>query len=123
MNIFYSILAKLIEKEEYFKFQYDDLENKKNVDQIDQELNTDPNFQQYVFSSEEYFQNFTNLTENIKKPVLVIAGDNDNAIGPKQYLNFKFSKSKIQVLHSSHHPYIENRFEFKDAILNFINGR
>ncbi|RDW15121.1 alpha/beta fold hydrolase [Oceanobacillus chungangensis] len=108
MDIFYSILSKLMEKEEYFKFQYANLKNKKIVDKIDEGLNSDPKFQQYVFSSDEYFQDFTSLTEQINRPVLVIAGKLDEAVGPDHHQNFKFKNPKIRVLLSSHHPYIGN---------------
>jgi len=120
MEKYYSILTELIEKEEYFKFQYVDLENKRNMDEIDEGLNTDVNFQQYVFSSKEYFQDFTTLTNEIIKPVLVLAGEYDNAVGPNHHRSFKFKNSEVRVLKSSHHLYIENQLEFKDAILNFV---
>jgi proline iminopeptidase len=119
MDTFYSILSKLMEKEEYFRFQYVDLENKKIVDKIDEGLNSDPNFQHYVFSSEEYFQDFTSLTKYLTRPVLVIAGIFDGAVGPGHHHTFEFKNPKVRILESSHHPYIENQLEFKDAILNF----
>lgn len=120
MDTFYSILSKLMEKEEYFKFQYMDLENKKYVDKIDEGLKSDPNFQLYVFSSEEYFQDFSSLIEQLSRPVLVIAGKYDDAVGPTHHHTFKFKDPKVRLLESSHHPYIENQLEFKDAILYFI---
>jgi len=121
MDSYFSILIQLLDKERYFKFQYMDFENKKSVDLMDQHgLNSDPMFQQYVFSSEEYFQDFTLLSNNILKPVLIIAGDYDDAVGPKHQQLFNFPKFKIRVISGSHHPYIENQLEFKDAILNFV---
>lgn len=122
MDTFYSILSRLIEKEEYFKFQYIDLKNKIIVDKIDEGLISDLRFQQYVFSSDEYFQDFTSLTEQINRPVLVIAGRFDDAVGPGHHQTFKFKNPKIRILLSSHHPYIENQLEFKDAILNFAKA-
>ncbi|HWL24348.1 MAG TPA: alpha/beta hydrolase [Ureibacillus sp.] len=119
MDTFYSILSKLMEKEEYYKLQYVDLENKKIVDKIDEGLYSDPNFQHFVFSSEEYFQDFTLLTEHLTKPVLVITGKFDYAVGPGHHHTFKFKYPKLSILESSHHPYIENQLEFKEAILNF----
>lgn len=122
MEKFFAILTRLVEKEEYFKFQFVDLANKKNVDTIDKTLDSDPKFQQYVFSSEEYFQDFTSLTEQIDKAVLVIAGEFDDAIGPNHHNSFKFKQSQVLVLKSSHHPYIENQVEFNQAILHFVNS-
>lgn len=120
MDIFYSTLSELMEKDAYFTLQYVDLENKKLVDQIDEGLNSDPNFQQYVFTSDEYYQDFTLLTKQISKPVLVITGEFDDAVGPEHYRTFKFKQAEVQILESSHHPYIEYQAEFRDAILEFI---
>lgn len=123
MGTYYTILLQLLEKEEYFKFQYMDIEIKNKVDVIDQAgLNSDPNFQQYVFSSDEYFQDFISITESIHKPVLVITGEYDHAVGPTHHLLFDFPKSEVEVLNSGHHPYIESRFEFKNAIQPFVKG-
>ena len=122
INTYYSILIKLLEKDEYFKFQYKNLDNKQNVDLIDQEgLNSDPGFQRYVFSSKEYFQDFTTLTENILKPVLVIAGKDDHAVGPNHQQLFRFPNAELKILNSGHHPYIENQSEFKAAVLDFVH--
>jgi proline iminopeptidase len=120
MNLFYATLTKLIEKEEYFKFQFVDLDKKYIVDELDKGSKTDPNFQKFVFSLEEYFQDFTSLTNKITKPVLVIAGEHDDAVGPTHHQKFKFKNQQVRLLKSSHHPYIEDQLEFKDAILNFV---
>lgn len=121
VDTFYFILKELLIKGDYFKLQFLEKENKKQLDLIDQSLQSDPNFQQYVFSSKEYFQDFTLLTKNIKKPVLVITGEFDDAIGPEHYLSFKFENIVIHKIKSSHHPYIENQIEFKNIIEDFIH--
>lgn len=121
VDTFYFILKELLIKGDYFKLQFLEKENKKQLDLIDQSLQSDPNFQQYVFSSKEYFQDFTLLTKNIKKRVLVITGEFDDAIGPEHYLSFKFENIVIHKIKSSHHPYIENQIEFKNIIEDFIH--
>ena len=111
-------------EDEYFRFQYIHIENKNKVDAIDQdELNSDPNFQQYVFSSDEYFQDFISITESIHKPMLVITGEYDHAVGPNHYQLFCFPKSEVTVLKSGHHPYIETQLEYKNAVLQFVKGQ
>ncbi|MHA3225835.1 alpha/beta fold hydrolase [Globicatella sulfidifaciens] len=120
MDSYFSILTQVLDKEVYYKFQFTNLENKKRVDLIDQYgLNSDPKFQQYVFSSGEYLQDFTSLSSDILKSVLIIAGEDDNAVGPKHHQLFNFPNSKTSVIDGSHHPYIENQLKFRDAILNF----
>ena len=120
MHTYYTVLSMLLEKEQYFTLQYTDLHNKNFVDNIDEELATDPNFQRFVFSSKEYFQDFTLQTPKIKAPVLIIAGEYDDAVGPV-HQKFKFKNQKIHLLKTAHHPYIENQQEFKHAVLNFID--
>lgn len=67
-------------------------------------------------------EDFTTLTNEINKPVLVIAGEYDDAVSPNHHRLFKFKNSEVRVLKSAHHPYIENQLEFKDAIIKFVNG-
>ncbi|SES63157.1 proline iminopeptidase [Oceanobacillus limi] len=121
METFYSILGQLMEKQAYFTFQYMDRNHKAAVDELDEGLDSDPAFQEYVFSSEEYFQDFTSLTKTITKPVLVIAGEFDDAVGPNHHKAFEFPNRQVCLLKGSHHPYIENRQAFKKAVLNFIS--
>ncbi len=120
MEDFYFILSKLTEREVYFKFQYADLRNKNIVDKIDKDLESDPGFQKHVFSSEEFFEDFTLLTEKITLPVLVIVGKFDDAVGPEHHQTFKFINQEVHILSGSHHPYIENQTGFKKAILDFV---
>lgn len=91
------------------------------MDAIDQAgLNSNLNFQLNVFSSDEYFQDFTILSKHIFKPVLVITGEYDHAGGPNHHNKYRFPKAKIQTIYGGHQPYIENQTAFKDAILHFI---
>lgn len=103
------ILLKLVEKEDYFKFQFIDLKNKEIIDGIDEDMSSDP-----------HFQDFSLMTKEINKPVLIIAGEFDDAVGPHHHQSFKFRNSKVIVLESSHHPYTENQLEFKEAILDVV---
>ncbi|WP_232225603.1 alpha/beta fold hydrolase [Oceanobacillus manasiensis] len=121
MENYYEMVTSLLDNGLYFTLQYNDLEKKKEVDQIDQTgLHSDPDFQKFVFSSEEYFQDFSLLTSKISKPVLIIAGEYDDAVGPTHHHLFQFKNQIVKVLESSHHPYIENQTEFNQAILHFL---
>lgn len=123
MEIYFSILVKLIATGVYFKFQYTDLSNKAITDAIDREgLKSDPSFQQYIFSSEEFFRDFTILTNKILCPTLVVAGKYDDAVGPLHHKNFEFRNLFEVVLESSHHPYVENHMAFKKAIMDFVEN-
>ena len=121
MDDFYEMVSALLEKDLYFDFQYRNPVNKEKMDIVDQEgLASDPQFQYSVFSSEEYFENFTWMTQHIIKPVLVLGGAYDDAVGPEHYRMFRFPNAEVQVLEGSHHPYIESPTEFQQAIGHFI---
>ena len=124
MDTYYGFLTKLIEEGLYFKLQFVDIDKKKEMDIIDNEaLDSDPSFQKFVFSSVEYFQDFTLLSEEVDKPVLVIASKDDYAVGPSHHQSFKFSKMDVQVLNSGHHPYVENPEAFKKVIMDFVENK
>ncbi|WP_040982729.1 alpha/beta fold hydrolase [Oceanobacillus jeddahense] len=124
MEAYYGILSKLIEQEAYFKLQFVDIDKKKEMDAIDREgLDSDPAFQRFVFSSAEYFQDFTLLSKEIDKPVLVISGKDDYAVGPAHYQSFKFREMDVQMLKSGHHPYVENSAAFQKVIVDFAENR
>ncbi|MFD2628498.1 alpha/beta fold hydrolase [Oceanobacillus kapialis] len=123
MESYYEVLISLMEKGLYDTLQFVDVENKKAVDLVDREgLQSDPNFQQFIFSSQEYFQDFTLLTKEISKPVLVIAGEQDYAVGPKHHTSFNFHDQKVKVLRSAHHPYVEDQENFQQALSEFFFG-
>ncbi|WP_188456324.1 alpha/beta fold hydrolase [Virgibacillus oceani] len=121
MTVFYSTLEKLINSGKYFNLQFKNLGNKTEMDKLDKYLDTDPSFQQFIFSAEEYFQDFTRITDKINVPVLVITGRYDDAIGPAHHQTFKFYNSMVNVLNSKHHPYMEDPLAFNKAIAAFIN--
>ncbi|MGY0694423.1 hypothetical protein ACW2QC_16860 [Virgibacillus sp. FSP13] len=62
------------------------------MDKLDKELGTDTSFQQYIFNSEEYFQDFALATENLDLPVLVLTGKHDHAVGPDHHDTFKLQQ-------------------------------
>lgn len=67
--LFNRTLEELRKRDLYDSFQFMNPDNKKIIDRIDQSLEMKSSFQQYVFSSEEYFKDFTPLTREIEKPV------------------------------------------------------
>ncbi|KGR84385.1 alpha/beta fold hydrolase [Lysinibacillus odysseyi] len=121
IDAFYEMVSELLEKDLYFKLQYKNPANKEKMDIIDREgLASDPQFQHYVFSSGEYFEDFTVMTQHITKPVLVLTGVYDDAVGPDHYKSFRFPNAEVRILEGAHHPYVESREEFQEAIVHFI---
>lgn len=117
----FSFISRLMEKDLYYTLQFDNMDNKVLLDSIDKEgIHSDPQFQEQVLSQKQYFQDFTDLTENIVKPVLVIAGERDHSVGPTHHTTFRFSDVTTIILNSSHHPYLEDPINYRDAILTFL---
>ena len=58
------------------------------MNKLDTEIQSDPAFQQFVFSKDNFFQDFTILTKEIRQPVLIIAGKEDHAVGPHYHEYF-----------------------------------
>lgn len=120
MGKFQTVQMELLEKDMYFSLQFRDVNNKINMDEIDEDFSSIPEFQEYVFSSSDYFQDFTLVTKEIKQPVLVLASEYDHAVGPKHHYDFEFPNFILRILNSGHHPYIENPLDFQRAIRDFL---
>jgi proline iminopeptidase len=66
------------------------------------------------------FKDFIGLTKEISRPVLILSGEHDHAIGPEHYESFDFKEREICVLDCGHHPYVEKPLDFQEAILKFV---
>ena len=117
---FFSTHRKLYEADLYDGLQFVYPHNKAQLDIVDKDLSMKPYFQQAVFSSPEYFADFSLLTADITNPTLILAGKQDYAVGPHHHESFQFPYQEIEVLNGAHHPFIENREEFREAITSFI---
>jgi proline iminopeptidase len=120
LDSFYQTVHQLREKDLFYRLQFPSLIDKEKLDEIDMELQAKPDFQQYVFSTEAYFQDFREITSTVSVPVLVLSGKYDYAIGPTHQESFQFKHAVYKVLDSGHHPYIENPEEFKNVVSEFI---
>jgi proline iminopeptidase len=121
IHTFFTTAQQLIERDLFFKLQYQSLADKEKVDALDSELSARPDFQQAVFSSDEYLQDFRKVTSAISKPVLVLSGKYDHAIGPQHQVGFKFPNISFMELESGHHPYVDCPVVFTEAILDFTS--
>lgn len=116
----YKVVNKLIEKDLFYKLQYENYSSFIEVNKVDEKLSNDGKFAQYVFNSYEYFKDFTEYTDDIIIPVLIISGKEDYAIGPNHYKKFKFKNSKQCLLEGKHVLYYENTKGFEECISNFL---
>ncbi len=122
LSTFYETVQLLLEKDLFHKLQFQSIPDKETMDRIDTDIQTKPDFQQYVFSSEEYFQDFREFTVAVAAPALVLSGKYDYAIGPIHHESFHFPNAVYKVLESGHHPYVENPIAFKNTIVEFMDS-
>lgn len=120
LNSFYETVQELMEMDLFYKLQFQSLSDKQKMDKIDEELQAKPDFQQYIFSTEAYFQDFRELTSAVSAPVLILSGKYDYAIGPNHQEGFQFKNAVYKVMDSGHHPYIEDPIGFKNVVSEFI---
>ncbi|MFN4286465.1 MAG: alpha/beta fold hydrolase [Lacibacter sp.] len=77
-------------------------------------------FAQNVWNIADYFDDFTQRTPFIRCPVLVITGSRDYAIGPEQYLRFRFPHAKTVVYRGGHASFQEEPQWFTEQIFRFF---
>lgn len=115
------VVGKLLEKDIFYKLQYNDYKNFLKVNAKSGEIeNFNAAMANHAFSNNEYFANYFYLTEKITVPVLIITGNEDYAIGPDHHKNFLFPNKKVRVIQGKHMLYLENNEEFKSIIQEFV---
>lgn len=98
-------------------------DNKQNVDLLNQIDHTNPgnyDFAQKVFQINDYWKDYSKLTNKVTVPVLIIAGKKDYAIGINHYKNFNFPNKSVKKINGGHLLYFENNKEFCRTIFSFI---
>jgi proline iminopeptidase len=115
------IVNILIEKDIFYKLQYKDYNNFLRLNNVNNQIeNFNATMANQAFNNKEYFTNYFHLTKEITVPVLVIAGNEDYAVGPNHYKNFMFPNKQIEIMQGKHVLYLENNEEFKLVIKEFI---
>lgn len=117
---FFVMAEKLLDIGKYYDLQFMDRKNFKILESLDKELKHRPDFRKYVHSDPEFFKDYTQITTEISVPTLVISGKYDDAVGPDHYKKFKFPNMSVTILEDKHHPYLENKEEFRRAIQEFV---
>lgn len=120
VELFYGTAQALIEKDLFYKLQYQALVDKDKIDMVDEDFSARGNFQHSIFSSDDYFRDYRKLTSSISLPVLVLSGKYDFAIGPEHQNRFQFTNAVYQQLETGHHPYVEDPDAYSEMILRFV---
>lgn len=120
MNVFNEARQLMSKNKWEYKFLTQNEANSKKLDSIDAMKPQQWDFASKVFNYPEYLQNHTLLTAEIKIPALVIAGNEDYAIGVNHYQSFKFPKQKVHIAKGGHIYYYENNKDFYQVVTQFI---
>jgi proline iminopeptidase len=114
-----NIAFNLVRKNMYYKLQYKEYANYLRVEEIDKGiLNT--SMSEQAFNNECYFYDYSDISDKIEIPTLIIIGDRDYAIGVEHYRTFKFKNSIVKTISGKHTPYIEDPVELTTIIKSFV---
>jgi proline iminopeptidase len=111
---------KLTENNLWYKLMFRNAYEKKYSDSVTfavKDFNWE--FGNKVWGVQDYRNDFTPLTTQIKCPVLVMTGDHDFAIGPDHYKSFHFPKQTVVHYIGGHAPFQEEPQWFAEKIIDF----
>lgn len=77
-------------------------------------------FSKSAFLIDDYYKNYSALTNKIFTPILFVYGTNDKNVGVQQYLKVKFPKMLLIEVEGGHMEFIENKNDYNKAIELFI---
>ncbi len=123
MEKWQQIVTSLIEKDIFYKLQYEEYNNFIKLREVSNTIDSfNASMANQGLSNKEYFNSFFDITKKINIPVLVIAGNEDYAVGPEHHENFIFPNMKIKIISGKHMLYMENKEEVKSVIEAFIKS-
>lgn len=121
MKKWQQIVTILLEKQIFYKLQYREYNNFIKLGEVSNTIDSfNGTMSNQAFNNKEYFNSYIDITKEITVPVLVIAGDEDYAVGPNHHENFRFPNMKTKVLSGKHMLYMENQEEVKSVIEEFV---
>jgi proline iminopeptidase len=123
MKKWQQIVTILLEKQIFYKLQYREYNNFIKLGEVSNTIDSfNGTMSNQAFNNKEYFNSYFDITKEITVPVLVIAGDEDYAVGPNHHENFRFPNMKSKVLSGKHMLYMENQEEVKSVIEEFVKN-
>lgn len=112
---------KLTENGVWYQLMYRNAYEKNYNDTISNIIkNRSTEFGNKVWEYNEYWNDFTPLTRQIKCPVLVMTGVKDYAIGPDHYKDFQFPNQTVIKYYGGHAPFQEEPQWFAEKIIDFM---
>lgn len=123
MKKWQQIVTILLEKQIFYKLQYREYNNFIKLGEVSNTIDSfNGTMSNQAFNNKEYFNSYFDITKEITVPVLVIAGDEDYAVGPNHHENFRFPNMRTEVLSGKHMLYMENQEEVKSVIEEFVKN-
>ncbi|PAE79718.1 hypothetical protein CHH77_18700 [Shouchella clausii] len=118
---FQDTIIQLREAGNWERIQFQHTAHAKRLEQADDrpDNQSDHRFQQAFLHSDLFAIDYRKRTTEFVKPVLILAGKHDHAIGPHHYQRFSFPNQQIALLDCGHHPYAEDVASFYKDIERF----
>lgn len=113
--------SEFVEEGFIYKLLSDNKNNADLLNKIDKENPSEFVFAQKALYINDYQNDYTKITNQIKAPVLVISGTKDHAIGEEHFKSFHFPNETIKEINGGHILYYEKNKEFINAVFNFVN--
>ncbi len=79
-------------------------------------------FNHYVWSTKDYWTDYTKYTKDILCPVLIITGTKDYAVGPETYKSWHFKNEKIVFFDAAHFSFLDEPKRFAETVLQFLKS-
>lgn len=112
---------KLTEKDLWYKLMFRNAYEKQYSDSVTFSIGTfNREYANVVWSINDYWKDFTPLTNTIKCPVLIMTGDKDYAIGPDHYKSFHFPHPAVVHYIGGHAPFQEEPQWYAEKIIRFV---
>ncbi|UTM21757.1 alpha/beta fold hydrolase [Dyadobacter chenhuakuii] len=120
---FFKVSAALRKKRMGYRFLTDDIKTIALMDKIDSLYPRIIDFGTDVVTKPEkyleYYQDYSKMSSEIVLPTLIIAGEQDHAVGVNHYKSFQFPSQKTVSIKGGHLLYYENNHAFLKAIWEF----
>jgi len=122
ISTFMKAKKALTQKGLAYKMLSDNKINVDRVEEIDTQNPSDYDFAKHVFTINDYWRDYTPMTQEVRLPVLIITGEKDHSIGKNHFSLFHFTNGNVRKINGGHILYYEKNKEFVTSILGFIDG-
>ncbi|WP_419869843.1 alpha/beta fold hydrolase [Chryseobacterium sp. CT-SW4] len=120
LNDFIKAKTELTQRGLDYKMLSDHKNNIELLNKIDSKNPSTFELAQKAFTIQDYWKDYTPITQSIPAPTLIITGTKDHSIGEEHFKSFLFPNKKIVKINGGHILYFEKNKRFVKVIADFI---